>query len=73
MWIFLAAEVLFFAVMFCSFAITRYYHLNEFHDASHHLDPKAGALNTAVLLFSSYTAAVAVTKVQSQYEYSKRA
>jgi cytochrome c oxidase subunit 3 len=42
----------------------RYYHLAEFHDASHHLDLKAGALNTAVLLFSSYTAAVAVTKAQ---------
>jgi cytochrome c oxidase subunit 3 len=64
MWLFLATEVLLFAVMFCSFAIMRYYHLAEFHDASHHLDLKAGALNTAVLLFSSYTAAVAVTKAQ---------
>lgn len=64
MWLFLATEILLFAVMFCSFAIMRYYHLTEFHEASHHLDLRAGAFNTAVLLFSSYTAAVAVTKAQ---------
>jgi cytochrome c oxidase subunit 3 len=64
MWLFLATEVLLFAVMFCTFAIMRYYHLGEFHEASHHLNLWAGALNTAILLFSSYTAAVAVTKAQ---------
>jgi len=64
MWLFLATEILLFAVMFCSFAIMRYYHLAEFHEASHHLNLYAGAFNTAVLLFSSYTAAVAVTKAQ---------
>jgi cytochrome c oxidase subunit 3 len=64
MWLFLATEVLLFAVMFCSFAIMRYYHLSDFHNASHHLNLWAGAFNTAVLLFSSYTAAVAVTKAQ---------
>lgn len=64
MWLFLGTEILLFAVMFCSFAIMRYYHLDEFHAASHHLDLRAGALNTAILLFSSYTAAVAVTKAQ---------
>jgi cytochrome c oxidase subunit 3 len=64
MWLFLATEILLFAVMFCSFAVMRYYHLAEFHAASHHLNVKAGALNTVILLFSSYTAAVAVTKAQ---------
>lgn len=64
MWLFLATEILLFAVMFCSFAIMRYYHLGEFHEASKALDLRAGAFNTAVLLFSSYTAAVAVTKAQ---------
>lgn len=64
MWLFLATEVLLFAVLFCSFAIMRYYHLAEFHEASHHLNLWAGFGNTAVLLFSSYTAAVAVTKAQ---------
>jgi cytochrome c oxidase subunit 3 len=50
--------------MFCSFAVMRYYHLAEFHEASHHLNVWLGGLNTVVLLFSSYTAAVAVTKAQ---------
>jgi cytochrome c oxidase subunit III len=64
MWLFLATEILLFAVMFCSFAVMRYYHLTEFHAASHHLNWKLGAFNTIVLLYSSYTAAVAVTKAQ---------
>lgn len=64
MWLFLATEVLLFAVMFCSFALMRYYHLEEFHEASSHLYLWAGAFNTAILLLSSYTAAVAVTKAQ---------
>lgn len=64
MWLFLATEVLLFAVLFCSFAIMRYYHLAEFHEASHHLNLWAGFGNTIVLLFSSYTAAVAVTCAQ---------
>jgi cytochrome c oxidase subunit 3 len=64
MWLFLATEILLFAVMFCSFAIMRYYHLAEFHAASKNLNVWLGGLNTAVLLFSSFTAAVAVTKAQ---------
>jgi cytochrome c oxidase subunit 3 len=64
MWLFLATEILLFAVMFCSFAIMRFYHLDEFHHASKNLNVWLGAFNTAVLLFSSYTAAVAVTKAQ---------
>ncbi len=64
MWLFLATEILLFSVMFCSFAIMRYYHLAEFADASEHLNWKLGCLNTAVLLISSWTAAVAVTKAQ---------
>lgn len=64
MWLFLATEVLLFAVLFCTFALMRWAHLEEFHKGSHHLNVWLGALNTAVLLFSSYTAAVAVTKAQ---------
>jgi cytochrome c oxidase subunit 3 len=65
MWLFLGTEVLLFAAMFCSFAVMRYFHLQEFHDGSHHLDWRLGALNTAILLISSYTAAVAVTAAQT--------
>jgi cytochrome c oxidase subunit 3 len=64
MWLFLGTEILLFAVMFCSFAIMRYYHLAEFHDASNHLNLPLGALNTVILLISSFTAAVGVTRAQ---------
>lgn len=64
MWLFLGTEVLLFAAMFCCFAVMRYYHLEEFHAGSHHLNKWLGALNTVVLLISSYTAAMAVTCAQ---------
>jgi cytochrome c oxidase subunit 3 len=64
MWLFLATEVLLFAVMFVSFALFRWKYLKEFHEASHQLNWKLGALNTAVLLFSSFTAALAVDAAQ---------
>jgi cytochrome c oxidase subunit 3 len=64
MWLFLGTEILLFAVMFCGFAVMRYMHLDEFHAASKQLSVGYGALNTAVLLFSSYTAALAVTAAQ---------
>mgnify|MGYP001235088761 CR=1 FL=1 len=60
MWLFLATEILLFAVLFTAFAIFRWYNLDEFHAGSNHLDWKLGMLNTAVLLFSSFTAALAV-------------
>ena len=60
LWLFLATEILLFAVMFTAFGIYRYLHLAEFHAGSHHLDWRLGATNTAVLLFSSYTAAMAL-------------
>ena len=64
MWLFLGTEILLFAVLFCSFAVMRWYHLEEFHDGSHHLNKWLGALNTAILLISSWTAARAVTEAQ---------
>lgn len=64
MWLFLATELLLFGVMFTSFAIFRWMYLKEFHLASHHLNWKLGALNTAVLLISSFTAAMAVDAAQ---------
>jgi cytochrome c oxidase subunit III len=64
MWLFLGTEILLFAVMFCGFAVMRYMHLGEFHAGSHHLSLWLGALNTVVLLFSSWTAAMGVTAAQ---------
>jgi cytochrome c oxidase subunit 3 len=64
MWLFLATELLLFAVLFAAFAIYRWRDLEVFHKGSHHLDWRLGALNTVVLLFSSFTAALAVDAVQ---------
>jgi cytochrome c oxidase subunit III len=60
MWLFLATEILLFGVMFCSFALYRSIYLEIFHAASQHLNKIIGAINTIVLLFSSYMAALAV-------------
>lgn len=64
MWLFLATEVLLFGGLFASFAVYRWYYLAEFHHASHHLDWKLGMVNTIVLIFSSFTAALAVDAAQ---------
>lgn len=64
MWLFLATEVLLFGGLFAAFAVYRWYYLAEFHKASHHLNWQLGAVNTLVLLFSSFTAALAVDAAQ---------
>ena len=60
MWIFLATEVMFFAALFTAYSI--FLHLNPegFISASRHNDFWLGSLNTAVLLTSSLTMALAV-------------
>jgi cytochrome c oxidase subunit 3 len=60
MWLFLATELLLFGVMFCAFAFYRALYLDVFHIASSHLNKVIGAINTVILLFSSYMAALAV-------------
>lgn len=60
MWLFLATEILLFGGLFAAFAVYRHSHLQQFHNASHHLNWMLGGVNTLVLLFSSYTAALAV-------------
>jgi len=60
MWLFLGTEILLFGGLFAAFAVYRSLHLEQFHAASHMLDWKMGATNTLILLFSSYTAAMAV-------------
>lgn len=64
MWLFLATEILLFAALFAAFALYHWWYFDEFHHASEKLDWRLGALNTAVLLISSYTAAVAVYAAQ---------
>ncbi|HXF61598.1 MAG TPA: cytochrome c oxidase subunit 3 family protein [Caldilineaceae bacterium] len=60
MWGFLATEVLFFGGLFTAYMVLRSAYPATFREASSHLDVWRGAINTAVLLTSSLTVALAV-------------
>ena len=61
MWLFLATEVLLFGGLFVGFALSAGgASRRRFVEAHHHLDKTLGALNTVVLLFSSFTMVMAV-------------
>jgi cytochrome c oxidase subunit 3 len=60
MWLFLVQEVLFFGGMFTAYVVYRSTYRTAFEGASNLLDIKLGAINTAVLLMSSLTMALAV-------------
>lgn len=64
MWVFLATEVLFFGGLLASYTIYRYLYYSAFMIGSHHLDVVWGATNTAVLICSSLTMAMAVRAAQ---------
>jgi len=65
MWVFLATEVLFFGVLFATYAIYRAWYADAFAAASHELLIWAGATNTVVLITSSLTMALAVHAAQT--------
>ena len=60
MWAFLATEILMFGGLFCAYAIYRGNNPDIFLYAHQALDTNLGAINTAVLLASSFTMAWAV-------------
>src|SRR5213592_1439031 len=61
MWAFLATEVLFFGALFTAYAVYRHYYFDEFlHASKNFLLWWLGGINTAVLLVSSLTVALAV-------------
>jgi cytochrome c oxidase subunit III len=60
MWLFLAQEVLFFGGLFLAYTVYRNLYYAGFAEASHHLNYVLGGANTAVLIFSSLTMALAV-------------
>jgi len=60
MWVFLLTEVMFFGGMFCAYLVYRYWYFGDFAAASKSLDWRLGAVNTAVLICSSLTVAMAV-------------
>jgi cytochrome c oxidase subunit 3 len=64
MWLFLVQEILFFSGLFCAYAIYRANHPDIFAFADHFLDRRLGAINTCVLLLSSFTMAWAVRAIQ---------
>ena len=64
MWAFLLTEVLFFSGLFCAYAVYRRNHPELFVDGHHFLNTMLGAVNTAVLLLSSFTMAWGVRCAQ---------
>ncbi len=64
MWVFLVTEVLFFGGLFLTYAVYRAFYSAAFSAASHELDILLGGINTAVLITSSLTMALAVHAAQ---------
>jgi cytochrome c oxidase subunit III len=64
MWVFLVTEIMFFGGMFLAYTLYRYQFPAAFASASNHLDIKLGAINTVVLIVSSFTMAMAVYSTQ---------
>jgi len=60
MWVFLVTEIMFFGGMFLAYTLYRSYHPLAFASGSNHLDITLGAVNTGVLILSSFTMAMAV-------------
>ena len=72
MWIFLATEVHLFGGLFTTFALYRWKYLEEFNEYARQLSWQLGALNTAVLLTSSYTMVRAVDAAQKGFNQRVR-
>lgn len=64
MWVFLVQEVMFFGGLFMAYLIYRTLYPTAFAAASNHLNWRLGAVNTAVLICSSLTMALAVWSAQ---------
>ena len=65
MWVFLATEIMFFGGIFAAYAIYRGLYLPAFEFGSRLLDIKLGTTNTAILIASSLTMALAVHAAQT--------
>jgi cytochrome c oxidase subunit III len=64
MWVFLVTEIMFFGGLFTAYILYRSKYPDAFIAGSHQLDVKLGTINTAVLIFSSLTMAMAVRCAQ---------
>ncbi len=65
MWVFLATEIMFFGGIFAAYTIYRGLYLPAFEFGSRLLDIKLGTTNTAILIASSLTMALAVHAAQT--------
>ena len=65
MWVFLVTEIMFFGGMFLAYTLYRNLFPADFASASNHLDITLGAVNTGVLIVSSFTMAMAVYFTQT--------
>jgi cytochrome c oxidase subunit 3 len=65
MWLFLATEVLLFGGLFVGFGLMQSRYPREFVEAHEHLQRPLGALNTVVLLISSWTMVLAVNAART--------
>ena len=65
MWVFLVTEIMFFGGMFFAYTLYRTKFPEAFASASNHLSLPLGTINTAVLIVSSFTMALAVYSAQT--------
>ena len=65
MWLFLGTEVMFFGGMFLAYLIYRRWYYPEFVVASNSLNLPIGAVNTAILICSSLSVALAIRAAQT--------
>ncbi|TCK17594.1 nitric oxide reductase NorE protein [Thiogranum longum] len=63
-WIFIYAELLVFGVFFLAYAFTRARHVELFNTFQQTLDRESGAINTLVLITSSYFVVMAVNAIR---------
>src|SRR4051794_12288201 len=70
-WLFLASEVLFFGALMLTYAVCRIEHSDAFAAAGHQTNIWYGTINTAVLLTSSLTMAVASQAATSRQRFRR--
>ncbi|MDF1643179.1 MAG: cytochrome c oxidase subunit 3 family protein [Pseudomonadales bacterium] len=63
-WVFIFAELLVFGILFISYAFTRKYNLELFNHHQQFLDRETGAINTVLLITSSYFVVRAVDAIK---------
>ena len=64
MWVFLVTEVMFFFFFFGAYTVYRNMYPEAFASTSHFMNVTIGAINTGVLIFSSFTMVLAVRSAQ---------